>query len=93
MRERYAAAAKEQGEAHADAVRRAGARSGNAEHPPGVDGLGERFQLVRDGHRLLEIADARAFLDRSRCTVLQKPFELTTLDEHIARLTIPLPPS
>ena len=70
---------------------------------PGLSGIELYDRLSADRPDLLErmifstgdvaSADARAFLDRSRCTVLQKPFELTTLDEHIARLTIPLPPS
>lgn len=70
---------------------------------PGLSGIELYDRLSVDRPDLLErmifstgdvaSADARAFLDRSRCTVLQKPFELTTLDEHIARLTIPLPPS
>jgi DNA-binding NtrC family response regulator len=29
--------------------------------------------------------EARSFVERSRCTVLQKPFELATLDEIVAR--------
>lgn len=70
---------------------------------PGLSGIELYDRLSVDRPDLLErmifstgdvaSADARAFLDRSRCTVLQKPFELTTLDEHIARLTVPLPPS
>jgi DNA-binding NtrC family response regulator len=63
---------------------------------PGFSGIRLHDQLVAEHSDLLErivfttgdvvSGDAAGFVSRTRCTVLQKPFELGTLDQIITRL-------
>lgn len=62
---------------------------------PGLSGIELHDRLAASHPRLLERVvfstgdvaspEARGFVERSRCTILQKPFELATLDEIVAR--------
>ena len=62
---------------------------------PGLSGIALHDRLMIERPRMIErmifstgdvaAPDARAFIDRVRAPVLQKPFELATLDETIAR--------
>lgn len=63
---------------------------------PGLSGIALHDRLMTERPRMIErmifstgdvaSPDARAFIDRVRAPVMQKPFELSTLDDTIARL-------
>jgi DNA-binding NtrC family response regulator len=62
---------------------------------PGLSGIELHDRLASSHPRILErivfstgdvaSPEAKGFVERSRCTILQKPFELATLDEIVAR--------
>ena len=62
---------------------------------PGLSGIDLHDKLAASHPHILErfifstgdtaASEVRSFIERSRCTVLQKPFELSTLDELISR--------
>ena len=63
---------------------------------PGLSGIALHDRLMTERPRMIDrmifstgdvaSPDARAFIDRVRAPVMQKPFELSTLDDTIARL-------
>ncbi len=63
---------------------------------PGLSGIALHDRLMTEHPRMIDrmifstgdvaSPDARAFIDRVRAPVMQKPFELSTLDDTIARL-------